>query len=71
MVSWRCSWLSPLTRDGLARFGQVAARHIGDDRVPGLVALGALSVGGALVQRDSLFRISSTTKPITGPPRVA
>jgi CubicO group peptidase (beta-lactamase class C family) len=63
---------------GLARLGEVAAAHVGDERVPGLVALvahgeqvhvealGSLSIGGAPVQRDSLFRISSTTKPITG-----
>jgi hypothetical protein len=29
----------PLTSDGLARFGEVAAAHVGDDKVPGLVAL--------------------------------
>jgi CubicO group peptidase (beta-lactamase class C family) len=68
----------PLTPDGLTRFGQVAAGHVGVDKVPGLVALvargeqvqvdalGALSIGGPPVQRDSLFRIASTTKPITG-----
>ena len=68
----------PLTRDGLARFGEVAAGHVGDDKVPGLVALvargeqahvealGSLSIGGPPVRRDSLFRIASTTKPITG-----
>jgi CubicO group peptidase (beta-lactamase class C family) len=51
--------------------------HVGDTRVPGLVVLvaagddvyveafGRLAVGGAPVQRDSLFRIASTTKPIT------
>ena len=55
----------------------VAEQHVGDTRVPGLVALvahgdevhvealGRLSVGGPPVQRDSLFRISSITKPIT------
>jgi CubicO group peptidase (beta-lactamase class C family) len=54
-----------------------AARHVGDEDVPGLVALvahgdevhvealGTLSIGGAPVRRDSLFRIASTTKPIT------
>ena len=48
-----------------------------DDRVPGLVALvarggqmhvealGRLAVGGPPVARDSIFRIASTTKPIT------
>lgn len=66
-----------LTGAGLARFAAVAAEHVGDDKVPGLVALvargdqchaevrGSLSIGGPPVQRDSLFRISSTTKPIT------
>jgi CubicO group peptidase (beta-lactamase class C family) len=54
-----------------------AEPHIGMERVPGLVALvavgaevhvealGHLSIGGPPVQRDSLFRISSITKPIT------
>jgi CubicO group peptidase (beta-lactamase class C family) len=67
-----------LTPAGLARFGEVAAAHLGDDKVPGLVALvargdqvhlealGSLSIGGPPVRRDSLFRISSTTKPVTG-----
>ena len=65
-----------LSAEGLARFSAVAASHIGDD-MPGLVALvahgdqvhvdavGSLSIGGAPMRRDSLFRISSTTKPIT------
>jgi CubicO group peptidase (beta-lactamase class C family) len=71
-----------LTGDGLARFGEVAAAHVAadvaDGGVPGVVALvgtseeahveahGALAIGGAPVQRDSQFRISATTKPITG-----
>jgi CubicO group peptidase (beta-lactamase class C family) len=54
-----------------------AEKHVGDTDVPGLVALvavgddvhvealGGLSVGGPPVRRDSLFRIASTTKPIT------
>jgi CubicO group peptidase (beta-lactamase class C family) len=66
------------TEEGIARFVGVAASHVRDDAVPGLVALvacgddihvealGALTVGGPPVQRDSLFRIASTTKPITG-----
>jgi CubicO group peptidase (beta-lactamase class C family) len=65
-----------LSAEGLAKFSAVAASHIGDD-MPGLVALvahrdqvhadavGSLSIAGAPVRRDSLFRISSTTKPIT------
>ncbi|HUJ34045.1 MAG TPA: serine hydrolase domain-containing protein [Solirubrobacteraceae bacterium] len=54
-----------------------AEPHVGDARVPGLVALvahgdevlvealGKLAAGGPPVRRDSLFRIASTTKPIT------
>ncbi len=75
-------WLSAemaeaLTSDGIARFTETAAGHVGDDKVPGLVALlacddevhvealGSLTVGGSAVRRDSLFRIASTTKPVT------
>jgi CubicO group peptidase (beta-lactamase class C family) len=66
-----------LTAQGTDRLHAVAAEHVGDDSVPGLVALvsrgdqvhvealGTLSIGGAPVARDSLFRIASTTKPIT------
>ena len=66
-----------LNEVGLRRFGAVAASHVGDQKVPGLVALvacgdqvhvealGRLAVGGRPVERTSLFRISSTTKPIT------
>lgn len=67
-----------LTAFGLENLGEIAARHVGPDRVPGLVALvasggqvhvetlGTLSVGGPPVQRDTLFRIASITKPVTG-----
>jgi CubicO group peptidase (beta-lactamase class C family) len=59
------------------RVRAAAEPHVGGERVPGLVALvasgdevvvevfGNLTVGGAPVRRDSLFRIASTTKPIT------
>ncbi|HUB03736.1 MAG TPA: serine hydrolase domain-containing protein [Solirubrobacteraceae bacterium] len=59
------------------RVRAAAEEHVGDERVPGLVVLvavgddvyveafGELTIGGAAVQRDSLFRIASTTKPIT------
>lgn len=65
-----------LTADGLDRIDSVVAEHVGDDKVPGLVALvargdqvhvnasGSLTIGGPPVRRDSLFRIASTTKPI-------
>jgi len=66
-----------LNKDGLERFAAVAAWHVGEDKVPGLAALvahgddvhvealGTLAVGGRPVERASLFRIASTTKPIT------
>jgi CubicO group peptidase (beta-lactamase class C family) len=66
-----------LSEPGLARLDEVALRHVGDERAPGLVALvargdqvhvtaiGSLSIGGPPVSRDSLFRIASTSKPIT------
>ncbi|MBV9336127.1 MAG: beta-lactamase family protein [Solirubrobacterales bacterium] len=60
------------------RLRAVAEPHVGADRVPGLVALvatgedvhvealGHLTIGGRPVVRDSLFRIASITKPLTG-----
>jgi CubicO group peptidase (beta-lactamase class C family) len=66
-----------LTVSGLEHLHAVAEAHVGDDLVPGLVALvargeqvhvetlGTLAVGGAPMARDSIFRIASTTKPIT------
>ncbi len=67
-----------LTDAGKERLRAVAEQHVGNGDVPGLVALvasgdevfaepfGTLSIGGAPVQRDSLFRIASMTKPVTG-----
>jgi CubicO group peptidase (beta-lactamase class C family) len=66
-----------LTAAGLKGLHAAAGRHVGEDKVPGLVALvarggqvhvealGRLAVGGPPVARDSIFRIASTTKPIT------
>jgi CubicO group peptidase (beta-lactamase class C family) len=66
-----------LTEVGIEQLHMTAAQHVGPTRVPGLVALlargdqihvetlGELSIGGPAVARESLFRISSTTKPIT------
>jgi CubicO group peptidase (beta-lactamase class C family) len=60
----------------LAAVHAACERHVGDERIPGLVALvargddihvealGHLAVGGPAVARNSLFRIASTTKPI-------
>lgn len=66
-----------LTDAGIERLHEMAAQHVGKTKVPGLVALvaageqvhvetlGSLSIGGSPVARDSLFRIASTSKPIT------
>jgi CubicO group peptidase (beta-lactamase class C family) len=70
--------MSVFSAAGLERLAEVGASHVGPDRVPGLVALvasgddvhvevlGCLSIDGPPVQRNSLFRIASTTKPMTG-----
>jgi len=56
---------------------EAASRHVGRDQTPGLVALvangairgvaplGAMSIDGEPMQRDTLFRIASISKPIT------
>jgi CubicO group peptidase (beta-lactamase class C family) len=67
-----------LTAEGLERLAEAAERHVGDDQIPGLVALvargdqvhvtalGTLTAGGGRpAARDSLFRIASTSKPVT------
>lgn len=66
-----------LSEDGIEQLHAVAQAAVGDDRVPGLVALvahgeevhvealGKLGLGRGAVARDSLFRIASTSKPIT------
>ncbi|NHC44497.1 serine hydrolase domain-containing protein [Motilibacter aurantiacus] len=66
-----------LGSSGLRRFTEAAARCVDDGTVPGLVALvargkqvhvatpGSVAYGGAPVQRDSVFRASSTSKPVT------
>lgn len=65
------------SESGIERLHAAAEQHVGEDRVPGLVALiahgeavhvealGQLAIGGPPVRRDSIFRISSTSKPIT------
>lgn len=67
-----------LTAIGLAKLHEAAERHVADGTVPGLVAVvanghdvhveavGRLSIDGPPVLRDSLFRIASMTKPVTG-----
>ncbi|MFB9263726.1 serine hydrolase domain-containing protein [Bradyrhizobium erythrophlei] len=66
-----------LSRARLGRMQEVLARHVAEGGVPGLVALvsrrgeihvetvGRIAAGGAPMQRDSIFRISSMTKPVT------
>jgi CubicO group peptidase (beta-lactamase class C family) len=67
-----------LSPSGLERFNEIAAGHVGPDKIPGLVALvarhdqvhvaalGSLGIGGTAVGRDSLYRIASTSKVVTG-----
>jgi CubicO group peptidase (beta-lactamase class C family) len=68
----------PLSATGLDQLRAIAELHVASGHVPGLVALvasggqthveahGTLSFGGPPVVRDSLFRIASMTKPVTG-----
>ncbi len=68
---------SGLSRARLARMHDVMAGFVERGEVPGLVALvsrrgaahvdaiGTLAIGGDPIQRDTIFRISSMTKPIT------
>ncbi len=66
-----------LTSAAIERIHSAAGAQVGDTRIPGLVALvargddvhvealGRLGVDGPPLARDSIFRIASTTKPIT------
>jgi CubicO group peptidase (beta-lactamase class C family) len=66
-----------LSKARLDRMHDVMARHVEGGGVPGLVALasrrgeihvdviGKMAIGGAPMQRDTIFRISSMTKPVT------
>ncbi|NEU98728.1 serine hydrolase domain-containing protein [Bradyrhizobium uaiense] len=66
-----------LSQARLGRMHDVLARHIEDGDVPGLVALvsrrgeihadviGRMAVDGPPMQRDTIFRIASMTKPVT------
>jgi CubicO group peptidase (beta-lactamase class C family) len=69
---------SGLSAGRLARVREIAARHVEGGSLPGLVtvvsrrgeshieAVGAIGVGGDRpMQRDTIFRISSMTKPVT------
>lgn len=66
-----------LSRPRLGRLHDVMAGHVADGDMPGLVTLvsrggevdvdviGNMAIGGAPMQRDTIFRISSMTKPVT------
>ncbi|MEH2495183.1 CubicO group peptidase (beta-lactamase class C family) [Bradyrhizobium sp. AZCC 1678] len=66
-----------LSRPRLARMHNVMAGHVASGDMPGLVtlvsrrgeihvdAIGKMAIGGAPVQRDTIFRIASMTKPVT------
>ncbi len=66
-----------LDRSTRHRVDAVVQRAVADGQVPGVVAAvagaaeilvaaaGVMTVGGAPIRRDTLFRISSTTKPMT------
>jgi CubicO group peptidase (beta-lactamase class C family) len=69
---------SGLSRNGLERLHDILAAHVERGAAPGLVSvvsrrgevhvdvIGATAIdGGAPMQRDTIFRISSMTKPIT------
>jgi len=72
-----------LSAAGRAAVRALARKAVADGTVPGLVALiahgdqehvevaGQLSIGGAAVVPDTLFRIASMTKPVTGAATVA
>lgn len=65
------------SRERLARFRAVMAGHVAKGDVPGLVMLlqrrgetvaetiGAVEFAGAALRRDTIFRITSMTKPVT------
>jgi CubicO group peptidase (beta-lactamase class C family) len=67
-----------LTSEGLARFGAIATALVTSGEMPGVVAMvargdqvhteavGSLSVGGPPMREDSIFRVASLTKPVTG-----
>ena len=68
----------PMTTEGLARFSEIATEIVDSGQAPGVVAmvargdqvhteaLGSLSVGGPPMREDSIFRLGSMSKPLTG-----
>ena len=77
-LSWlRGKSTGGLSAERLSRMHDILAGYVERGTVPGLVALvsrrgavhvdaiGGLSIGGSPIQRDTIFRISSMTKPVT------
>ncbi len=69
---------APISKAGLRRLREVLAGHMASKRIPGLVALvsrggqthvealGTMRAeGGAPMRRDTIFRMASTTKPVS------
>jgi CubicO group peptidase (beta-lactamase class C family) len=66
-----------LSKPRLERMHDVMAGHVASGDIPGLVtlvsrrgeihvdAIGKMAIGGAPMQRDTIFRLTSMTKPIT------
>jgi CubicO group peptidase (beta-lactamase class C family) len=69
---------SGFSRAGLSRLREMLARHVDSGRIPGLVALVSRGAethveaigtmrhdGGAPMRRDTIFRMASTSKPVS------
>jgi CubicO group peptidase (beta-lactamase class C family) len=66
-----------LSKPRLGRMNDIMAGHVADGSMPGLVtllsrrgevhvdAIGSIAIGGAPMARDTIFRITSMTKPVT------
>lgn len=66
-----------LSKSRLERMHDVMAGHVAGGDIPGMVtlvsrrgeihvdAIGQLAIGGAPMQRDTIFRLASMTKPVT------
>ncbi|HEU0165781.1 MAG TPA: serine hydrolase domain-containing protein, partial [Thermomicrobiales bacterium] len=65
------------SRERLGRMNEIMASHVERGTTPGLITavsrkgethvevIGSMEIGGAPLQRDSIFRIASMSKPIT------
>jgi CubicO group peptidase (beta-lactamase class C family) len=70
-----------LSKTRMRRMHDVMAGHVDDGSMPGLVSLvsrrgevfvdtiGKMALDGAPMARDTIFRITSMTKPVTPSPR--